>query len=615
MSSNNIINEHEADDKNSSDFLRIPFWLDDHCQPVFCWLHIPTNREISATGIAICNPLGYEYSHTHRTIRHLSDHLASQGHATIRFDYHGTGDSSSDLFAPKRIETFLQNIDSVINCLKKHTGVNNICLIGLRFGASLAAHFCSKTSIDKLILWSCYTKGRTYIRETKALEKLASHSKDTDKNFIDSGGFIVTSETEKALSQINLFKQPFLVNEKILIIERDDMQVSDKLLHLIQEKNINVEKYQMSGYLDMMAEPHETKIPFATLSTISRWISENESPEKQTITEKQEHWFKQLTSIKQGSILEEICLQQDSNLMGILSSPDIEQHHKLNKPLIILANSGSVHRVGPNRVYVKLARAAAAAGFSVLRFDLSNLGDSVVGNPSNENHPYPVHSTQDIATTITYMKKHFGYQNFVIAGLCSGAYSVFHAGLRLPLSNNIKEVIMINLLTIYRPLDTAGIPTLSYQVEKDTQHYQQSVFSAKKWKKLFSGKVDLLNLTSFAVQKLFKTVSLQLGLIGEVMGLQGSSRLAQDLKNYTERGIKINFFISSKDPGKRILMSHAKSFFNKQSNPDTLNITDIPDSDHTFSEHSCRQLFVELFVAHIHKNYAKGNESNNKVVR
>ena len=45
-------------------------------------------------------------------------------------------------------------------------------------------------------------------------------------------------------------------------------------------------------------------------------------------------------------------------------------------PTVVLLNAGIVHRVGPNRMHVLLARALAAAGIPSLRFDMSGIGDS-----------------------------------------------------------------------------------------------------------------------------------------------------------------------------------------------------------------------------------------------
>jgi len=60
------------------------------------------------------------------------------------------------------------------------------------------------------------------------------------------------------------------------------------------------------------------------------------------------------------------------NLIGIHTSSAASS----KRPGIVLVNSGVVHRAGPNRLYVNIARQLAAVGYPVLRFDLSGIGDS-----------------------------------------------------------------------------------------------------------------------------------------------------------------------------------------------------------------------------------------------
>src|SRR5215472_19382863 len=67
------------------------------------------------------------------------------------------------------------------------------------------------------------------------------------------------------------------------------------------------------------------------------------------------------------------------SLAGIVSSTSEKNE---DKPGVILLNPGIVHRVGPGRIYVKIARALAAKGFVVLRFDFSGIGDSAARHDS-----------------------------------------------------------------------------------------------------------------------------------------------------------------------------------------------------------------------------------------
>jgi pimeloyl-ACP methyl ester carboxylesterase len=71
------------------------------------------------------------------------------------------------------------------------------------------------------------------------------------------------------------------------------------------------------------------------------------------------------------------------SLSGIVTEPTVAT----GLPAALLLNAGYLHRVGPHRLYVTLARRLAALGFPVLRFDQSGLGESAPredGVPLNE---------------------------------------------------------------------------------------------------------------------------------------------------------------------------------------------------------------------------------------
>ncbi|HWU86648.1 MAG TPA: hypothetical protein VN253_05215, partial [Kofleriaceae bacterium] len=67
----------------------------------------------------------------------------------------------------------------------------------------------------------------------------------------------------------------------------------------------------------------------------------------------------------------------DDGLFGIVTLPP-EQLRAASeeRPFAVLLNSGLMHRVGPFRTGVELARSLAARGVRVLRYDRSGLGDS-----------------------------------------------------------------------------------------------------------------------------------------------------------------------------------------------------------------------------------------------
>ena len=82
-------------------------------------------------------------------------------------------------------------------------------------------------------------------------------------------------------------------------------------------------------------------------------------------------------------------------------------------PVVVLLNAGLVHRVGPFRLYVTLARTLAAAGFPVVRFDQPGVGDAP--NKDDPDEAGVVSRIFDELAAILYTN------DFIVGGLCAAA--------------------------------------------------------------------------------------------------------------------------------------------------------------------------------------------------
>ena len=114
------------------------------------------------------------------------------------------------------------------------------------------------------------------------------------------------------------------------------------------------------------------------------------------------------------------------NLVGIHCLPRTVH---ATSPVVLFLNSGLVHRVGPNRLYVRLARRFATAGIGSIRFDLSGIGDSISDPGASASVLEQVKG--DIATAIDLAEKN-GATGVVLLGICSGADNGFAAAVRDP---------------------------------------------------------------------------------------------------------------------------------------------------------------------------------------
>lgn len=115
-----------------------------------------------------------------------------------------------------------------------------------------------------------------------------------------------------------------------------------------------------------------------------------------------------------------LVLGADANLVGIVAAPASPSATPTvpAPPVVIFLNAGVIHRVGPHRLHVKLARQLADRGITSLRLDLSGIGDSrsVPGSLS-----FRQSSVADTRAAMDHLASELGATRFAIVGLCSGA--------------------------------------------------------------------------------------------------------------------------------------------------------------------------------------------------
>ena len=131
-----------------------------------------------------------------------------------------------------------------------------------------------------------------------------------------------------------------------------------------------------------------------------------------------------------------LLLGPRQSLVGILTPP--AKGVPPRDVTVLMLNSGIIHRVGANRLHVELARELAQAGFRVLRFDLSGVGDSP------ERIPHSGSLLGDAMADIRDAVDHVAGDNgrVVLFGLCSGAgHSLVYA----PTDERVMGLILVDL--------------------------------------------------------------------------------------------------------------------------------------------------------------------------
>jgi hypothetical protein len=125
-------------------------------------------------------------------------------------------------------------------------------------------------------------------------------------------------------------------------------------------------------------------------------------------------------------------------LTGIVTRPQRPTRNDALLPAVVFLDAGLIHRVGPNRLYVRLARELSAAGLLSLRFDYSGLGDS---RSTDDPRPAADRMVSEIRAAMDYLASSHGARTFILAGICSAAVLSYLTGRE---DRRVGEVWMIN---------------------------------------------------------------------------------------------------------------------------------------------------------------------------
>lgn len=125
-------------------------------------------------------------------------------------------------------------------------------------------------------------------------------------------------------------------------------------------------------------------------------------------------------------------------LLGTLCTPGTGSNAMGGEAGLLLLNAGVVHRVGPHRINVRLAREAAALGVPSLRFDLSGRGDS---SAAVAGLPYDEQAAADIGQAVATLCRYGRCDRVMLFGICSGADDGLSAALVHP---RIQSLVMFD---------------------------------------------------------------------------------------------------------------------------------------------------------------------------
>jgi dienelactone hydrolase len=554
-------------------------------RPLFGLLHEPVSRT-PQTGVVLCNPFGYEAICAHRSYRHLAERLARAGHAVLRFDYDGAGDSFGDDNDPGRVRAWIDSIHAAIAELRR-TGVQNIVLFGIRLGGLLAVYAaCERRDVSGLILWAPCLSGKAYLRELKVLQRIHAEALEqpaTATGELDEAlGFALTTETALGLQGLDVRELSRCSARDALLIAREELSGDLRAASHLTRLGLSTTSESLPGFAGMMTDPHRSEPPEAAFASIERWLARRRSRSTPLPSAAAEPSSPAAAS---ASPPERILRIGEQNLFGILSEASAPPASRTRpsapqRTAAIFLNPGAIHRIGMNRMYVGLARRFAVAGVSSLRLDISSIGNSAAPDATADNRIYSKHAVHDVRAAMDELVRQGVADQFVLVGLCSGAYAAFHSALA---DTRVTGALLINPQTFeYREGD-------SLEVERrknfrEMRYYQRSLFRTASWAKALRGDVNFTYIAGVMVTRARAVASSRWGLLRQsLLARQIPNTLVAQIRGLCDRGCRVVCIYSADDPGlehfHEVIKPHERALLRQLG----FGLEVIPGPDHTFT--------------------------------
>jgi pimeloyl-ACP methyl ester carboxylesterase len=223
----------------------------------------------------LCYPHGREYFYAFRAYRSLAAGLARAGFHVFRFDYFGTGDSAGDM-GEASIQRWIADIVAAVDETRASLGDTSVSLIGLRFGATLAALATDEClEVDRLVLWQPVIRGSDYIadlqgRHLEWLQKRRAWSRSQ----LPAEDWRFTESLRNELQDINLCSLARRPARHVLILSQDENREYIRLGNQLQELGANVDfkRVEDQRIWSMLPDMQWGLVPNRVLQTITTWF-------------------------------------------------------------------------------------------------------------------------------------------------------------------------------------------------------------------------------------------------------------------------------------------------------------------------------------------------------
>jgi alpha/beta superfamily hydrolase len=432
-------------------------------------LHTPHGTAVDLCAVICPAPFGYDNVCGHRALRILADRLAAGGIAALRFDFPGTGDSDGE----HGLHDWKAAVAAAVSTALRETGCTHVAIIGVGLGGTLAlARLDEGLDVDKLVLWGAPARGRAWLREQRAYQRVAAIASKPDPNvplpppppptpagIEELSGFPMPAKLAGELTAFDVSAVPpdawpvDRVRPATLVVTRTAGSADDgaSLGPVMKGRGIAATVEARDGFNQMFDEPHLSIAPEPIFDLVRGWLRAGIAQRAPYISAAQSAVGGPLpegvtTTTGKGGLIQETARYQPGEGGLLFSIETRPVGREPNPTWLILLTGRAVRHIGPNRIWVRFARELAREGYASLRLDGRSVGDSDgEGNGLMPNEEYYQEHIYDDVEKVMEIAVAQGAKLFVASGICSGATASYQVAWRRP---DVKAIVLLNLLQL-----------------------------------------------------------------------------------------------------------------------------------------------------------------------
>ncbi len=259
------------------------FYFGPSDKSLFGLYYQPNHEQERDYGVVICNPWGQEYIRAHRALSQLGLRLSRLGIPVLHFDFYGTGDSAGD-DSDGSFDQWQVDLRLAIQELKRRSRVEEIFLVGLRLGASIAALVASgRDDIAGLVLWEPAVIGSEYVKDLVAWHQEKQfhflHKVETRSELSELLGFGLDGKLLDQLKEMNLLTMRRKPAACTLIIEstavaNDGLSPAAQLNQHYLDLGAKADYRLIESFKMWTEDPDKGLVPHLILEAAVTWLAE-----------------------------------------------------------------------------------------------------------------------------------------------------------------------------------------------------------------------------------------------------------------------------------------------------------------------------------------------------